>query len=107
MARPRTHPDNATRQAAYRERKRQELDVDPADLGAEPQPQIKSVVDPSSLPSLDSYVADAVFMAERHHAQASPNATDSTKDLAGAIERAEHYARWRYAGVLDGSINGL
>lgn len=96
------------RKKAYRERKREELNVDPAlpevDLAAEPE-TVERVLPP--MPDLESYVKDALYMAELHHSQASPNATLSTKDLAGTLERAEAYARWRYAGVIEGSVNGL
>lgn len=97
------------RKRAYRERKRAEAKVDPdlpvVDL-SEPEPE-KKMIPSSSLPDLETYVANAVYMAELHHSQANPNATDSTKTLAEGMERAESYARWRYAGVLEGSVNGL
>lgn len=93
---------NAERQKAYRDRRAQEEGREPR----EPSPP-RSTPPPSSLPDLEGYVADAVFMAELHHSQASPGATESVKSLAEGIERAESYARWRYAGVLEGSVNGL
>jgi hypothetical protein len=62
---------------------------------------------PSNMPELERYVADALLGAEIAYSQASPNATESSKTLASALDNAERYARWRYAGVLDGSVNGL
>lgn len=110
MARPRKWNSEAERVAAYRERKAQETDetlpsVDVNEPEAETTPTGPPVL--SSLPDLEAYVSDALYMAELHHSQASPNATGSTKELAGALERAESYARWRYAGVLAGEVNGL
>lgn len=97
------------RKRAYRERKRAELNVDPAlpevDLTVEPEPPTERSLPP--MPPLERYVADAGFMAELHHSQTSPNASLSTKDLAETIARAESYARWRYAGVLSADVNGL
>jgi hypothetical protein len=108
MARPRKWNSEAERIAAYRARKKQ--DVDPALPVVDVQDDIEPATTPSpppGMPDLETYVAEAVYMAELHHSQTSPNASMSTKSLAETIERAESYARWRYAGVLDGSVNGL
>lgn len=109
MARPRQYATAAERQAAYRERKAL-ADVDATlperDL-AEPEPIPPPPTVPPPRLSLDQYVDEAIIGAELHHAATSSLATLSTVTLAEQIERAESYARWRYAGYLDGSVNGL
>jgi hypothetical protein len=120
IGRPPKYASDEERRAADAERKRlareraRELLVDPSlpvrDVGVELEPVLepkRSSLTVFPMPDFESYVADAVFMAELHHSQTSPQARDSTKTLAGALERAESYARWRYAGVLSGEVNGL
>jgi hypothetical protein len=116
---------NAERQKAWRERKKQErlgeLMAQGLEQRAQAEPEqtepayrqgsaVLKTDHPSSPPplqSIESYVADAVTAAEIAFSQASPNSNLSTKDLGETLERAEAYARWRYAGVLDGSVLGL
>jgi len=102
------YASNAERQRAYRERKRAQLAV--ADLPARDrssEPAVVEKVAAVASSSLEAYVADAVFMAELHHGQASPQATLSSKSLADAIDRAELYARWRYREFLAGEVGSL
>lgn len=111
IGRPPKYASDDERRQADRERKRRErsgADVDSSLPAVDVDEEVKTsspVVVP--MPELDRYVEDATFMAELAHSQASPNASDSTKSLAETIERAEAYARWRYAGVLEGTVNGL
>lgn len=126
MARPRKWASESERIAAYRARKAQEAETPVGNSSEIPTEEEPATVPgsssssrrvggrlgeaepiPSSMPDLETYVADAVFMAELHHSQASPGATMSTKTLAEQIENAERYARWRYAGVLDGTVGSL
>src|SRR5262245_29919480 len=101
------HESNAARQKAYRERQKGEAPA-VADDGRRPS-STETTPKPDSTPpspifSLDSYVEEALYMAELHHSQRNPHATDSTKTLAGALEQAEVYARWRYQAYLDGDV---
>jgi hypothetical protein len=60
-----------------------------------------------TIPSLEVYVEEAKAGARKHHAEQSPDARDSTKELEVRIARAEAYARWRYKGFLAGEIASL
>ena len=107
--RPPKYASAEERKAADAERKRlARASVDPSlptvDLN-EPV-EIQTVV-VAVMPPIEQYVADALLGAEIAFGQTNPNANMSTKTLGETLENAERYARWRYAGVLDGSIGGL
>ena len=103
MGRPAKYASEQERKAADAERKRRAR----ANGETPPDKPLPPPTPPPPPTSLDAYVNEALQCAELHHSQASPQATMSTKSLAETLERAENYARWRYAGVVSGEINGL
>ncbi len=116
MSRDRAFESAAERQRAYRERKRAALEApDLPAVDANEMPERPVVSDDPELAvrelgiSLDDYVAHNLALS-RAHQLPMPEDADPREYAAGIAETArnvERYARWRYAGVVDGSVGTL
>ncbi len=110
MSREKEFQTAAERQRAYRERKRVEEKVDP-DL---PVRDVAEVIEPAPVVrtlrvSLEDYIAHNLAVARAHRIR--PGKDEDASSFREAVteteQRVEAYARWRYAGVLDGSVGTL
>ncbi len=94
------------RKRLYRERKRAEEKVDP-DL---PVRDVAEVIEAAPVVrtlrvSLEDYIAHNLAVARAH--RLPPTEDVDPREYAETDRNVERYARWRYAGVLDGSVGTL
>lgn len=110
MARPRSYVTAAAKQAAYRERKRRELELSAAEeayAAAEieiPAPVAELIAEaPASLISEADYVEQelAITLAQMQGPRGLPD-HDGQR-----LERSERYARWRYRAFQQGEVASL
>ncbi len=119
MSRDKAFESAAERQRAYRERKRAALEApDLPAVDANEMPERPVVSDDPDLAvrelgiSLEDYVAHWVAVAIAQSPETNDPLVVSGEitihdRLKDTLERVEKYARWRYAGVLDGSVGTL
>ena len=116
MARPRQYESAAERQRAYRERKAREQLVDPSlPVKQFDEAGPAAPVQRAAPVSLERYVEENVAAALRFSERIGESdepfeialGTSITNRRRDRLERAERYARWRYAGFLSGEVANL